>query len=378
MKKRNCNVFFITSLCLVSLISGIHPDLKAREEKKSNEYYIPIIDYEPYKFIVSIQNAFIRLPDTDYLRIVKNGDSTKCFINQGCETFEITGLTPGEKEVNIALKWMHISGILDRIGQDSLFIVNLEPGTRYSRFYDVFPLFFFGAVTRDGIKYYKNEKGDRNEYSLSEIIEMKYGSVDEYKKKLLSRIALNIDQNIYNGLYEANKKSAIKFLQNDFVFYWESFPEDKKNIFQLFFKFLDDNITCSSEQKREIMDSVENAELSTRETNLFRYPKNENTIELLGKDITGIMKKVLSQREFEYIQTKNRINYHLRHAYLNGPLNDPDDTRYKKTDNTGKNSYIFVWDKIWLKNVLTLVKGEFIRLTREEEKQKLKKIVFEK
>jgi len=68
----------------------------------------------------------------------------------------------------------------------------------------------------------------------------------------------------------------------------------------------------------------------------------------------------------------------LRYAYLNGPLNDPYDIRYKRTDNISKNSDIFVWNKIWLKNVSTPRKGEFVRLTHEEEKQELKKIIFEK
>ena len=88
--------FKVNKLYLV-LLFALSPILLIGQTR---ERYIPIIQYEPYRFYATVMDAFYRLPNYDYVRVTDDGNEKHYYLNLGTETDGLRYFQPVSGEID--------------------------------------------------------------------------------------------------------------------------------------------------------------------------------------------------------------------------------------------------------------------------------------
>lgn len=356
-----------------TLLIGVSTYGQKSLEKK--EFVIPIVQYEPYSWRAKILETF-QNPKAKNIKLVKTGSGIECYIYNGVETYH--GIRKWENEyakINIDNDKFSLAGFPDTIMQmDSIFILALEPRSRFTAYEDVFPIKYYGMVNDGKIQYYEFSDPNKEPLLLSQVIEKEYSSIENYKQKLIDKLDYTFDHNRYNGIYEINKDAGIKFLRQDFSFYEDCFPEQEEQIIELFFNFLDKSINYLDGQKENIRFKIkENLDKKPEDREPIVYKHKE--IIVLNSNISSILKEILSDEQYSDLMNKDQIRKELKHAYIEGPLF----VRYiKVSDDKSKSEERYVWSDIEQRAIPVISQGEYRRASREEQLLGVKEEVFGK
>jgi hypothetical protein len=268
---------------------------------QSKEKLIPVIKYNPYNFISSVRTSFHRIPHIDYIKI----NSDKYYLNTGIKEEEIYNT-----------KDFGLYGLNTVINTDSLFLFYFteNPSKRYQ---GLLPVSYYGILKDSKVYFYKNQRENTQKLTLLDVINIEYGSVDKMKESISLDFNRNIDLNISNGIYLKDIEAAIKQLQTDYEYYWECFPNNRNETFDLFFRFLDNNIRCSTYQKEKIKEmALNDTGESIQQSVAWLEPYYNKKINLMGKNISHILLQVLPKEQYTKIIEKNEIRSYLKRYYL--------------------------------------------------------------
>lgn len=364
-------------LCIIGILFIFACTISIHAQSKNNkERYIPIVTYEPNNFNVSVITALERSPHVDYIKVYR--DSNVYYINQGIENYYIGSFIRGEVDILPTVASFDLTPPFDIVDTDSIFIVTFEKAYRFSAFKDVFPIRCWGRVTKEGIRYYRNKPDDSTSISLRDIIIEDYGSIEKYKERLHQKIDRFLEEDYWhNGLHEFNVDSAVVFLQNNFIYYWETHPNDEQKSLQLFFDFLERSIEISKDQKEKIKNSIqrEKNKLSIRDVASRRYyPKEytDTTIEILGRDYSTYIQEILSEDQFKDFIQQYRMNERLRLFYILEILPSYFTTKISETGT----SMVPYWDNALLVYNYKKEKGTFRIPVHEDLRILMKDFVF--
>lgn len=310
---------------------------------------IPLIRYSPYDLKNTIKSSFYITPYSSYIEgsngeymMRVNGEKLMTFVNK---EYFVKEYIPSE-----ALKL------------DSVFLITFDIDYKSRNAgLGFYPPRYYGIIENNNIYFYKNH--DRKKYTLAELIQLEFGSIDKFREIQLTKYSNllytnSIDNTKHRGgnglINEITVDYAKKNLLADFSFYTDYQRLDTAKAIDKFLSFLKKHIVITEQQQSLLSKAFSEKPqiLKEKHLNINKYFYVDFNYEsFLGHDIIAVLNDFLEKKQMDIISDKLKEHIYIRNqTYLKIVKLE----REKQIELNGNNAKLYS-DQEMLQQILNII-----------------------